>query len=124
MLGLKILHCSNVARTTNIWRYRANFGVSPLVCSIMWSLLVEFLPEIVAKASHDHFLWACIMLKTYATKNDMTSKLGGNNEKVSKWDWKLVECIGELAEVVVNVFSQILKYGSKLTTFSYLRTLD
>ena len=78
---MKMLHCSNAATATNIRSYRANFSVSPLVCSIAWTLLVEYSPEIGAKASQDHFLWGCMILKTYTMENDMASKLGGIDKK-------------------------------------------
>ena len=125
-LVLKILYCSNTANKTNVPRQREHFEVSSLACSILWSLLVEYSPEIVAKASHDNFfLWSCMMLKTYATKNDMANKLGGIDEKpLQKWVWKLVGCIGKLAEVVVNVFFKSLRYGFKLIILSYISALD
>ena len=79
-LGMAILHQRDGTSKTDVRRFRANFGISSLVCSIVWSML-EKLRKNHPGAEMQHLCWACMMLKRYPTESDMSSKIGGVDEK-------------------------------------------
>ena len=104
-LGMAILHRRDGTSQTDVRRFRANFGISSLVFSIVWSLLKK-LRKKHPGAEMQHLCWACMMLKTYPTENDMSSKIGGVDEKtLRKWVWIFIKGIAALENTVVSYFS-------------------
>ena len=85
---------------TKIRRFKAYFGTSPLVCSILWSMISSDLPS---GASFLHLLWGLIFLKVYATESVLSRIVGGADEKTfRKWTWLIVKKIASLKSRVVS----------------------
>ena len=83
-------------------RFRALFGASPAVCSVVWSLASRSLPP---KARPIHLLWALLFLKVYATEHANASLAGVDEKTFRKWAWALLESISNLD--VVSCFALV-----------------
>ena len=65
------LHAS---QASSIRRFRANFGVSPIVCEKLWNLLIEFEDvEVASRCTPTHLLYALLFLKMYGTEGQLKS---------------------------------------------------
>lgn len=68
-----------VSTSVVLRRFKALFGVTPLVCSVAWKKIGTNLPS---KASLKHLLWSLLFLKVYATEH-CNRALTGVDEKHS-----------------------------------------
>lgn len=78
-------------------RFTSLFGTSPAMCSLMWGMLLEDLPE---GGKPKHLLWALIFLKTYGTEHVMRACIGADEKISRKWIWQFVEAIANLDVVI------------------------
>jgi hypothetical protein len=80
--------------------FRANFGVSPYICAVVWNELVDTrsLPQ---GARPKHILWSLLFLKVYATENVLCTICACDEKTFRKWVWLLVAAMARL--VVVSV---------------------
>ena len=89
--------------STAIVRFRSYFGISPLVCSMLWDLLRSFRQTLPRTVSANHLLWALCFLKTYQSYYVLSSLVGGVDEKTYKeWVWKFVVAISKLKRYVIK----------------------
>ena len=87
-------------------RFRAMFGTSPEICSLLWDHLdpPNSMPNEV-KAFH--LLWGLMFLKLYASEVVHCAIAGGVDEKTfRKWSWLFVSAIADLSPNVVSLNSQ------------------
>lgn len=90
----------DVARSTRNRRYRACFGTSSHVCSLLWALL---LPSLPGNATPLHLLWALFFLKIYSTEAHNASVANCDEKTYRKWAWKFIYAIADLD--LVSVFN-------------------
>lgn len=77
-------------------RFRALFGVSPLVCQKIWELLES---SRLPASNPVHLLWALMFLKVYASEHVHACLAGVDEKTLRKWQWKYVRLISSLAQV-------------------------
>ena len=93
-------------------RFKAHFGTSPLVCSIMWSMIST---EVPSGASFLHLLWGLLFLKVYATESVLCGIVGGVDEKTfRKWAWLMVEKMAGLKTRIVSVVAIFVLFNFKI----------
>jgi len=84
-------------------RFRSMFGVSAVVCAIVWTHLCQedILPvDCVAT----YLLWALMFLKTYDTEKNLSGIAGGVDEKTYvKWTWIVLDGIALLEYKIVSI---------------------
>ena len=96
-----------VGEATRSRQFRAHFGVSPLVRSIVWSMVLESLPH---GAQPIHLLWALLFLKVYATEHVRKSMTGANEKTFRKWSWAILEATANLGVVSCFVVRFCLRH--------------
>ena len=90
-------------------RWRATFGASPAVCSILWSRMRMILPAAPNNVEPKHLMWCLLFLKTYVTEHTGAAMVGGVDEDTfRKWRWFFVEAIAFLEFDVVRVQRRIM----------------
>ena len=76
-------------------RFRAMFGISNIVCSIIWHNVQH---------PHDgqpvHLLYALMLLKMYETEHIYHALTGVDEKTFRKWAWIYVEIIATQVDVV------------------------
>lgn len=83
--------------------FRAHFGASLTVACFVWELLLRE-AELPNEATVERFLWACMLMKTYATEEVNCSKASGVDEQTFReWAWFFVFEISYLEPHVVSV---------------------
>ena len=93
-----------VVRNEEVRNFASLFGVSPALCSKLWTMLdpLHNLPE---GSRPCYLLWALILLKVYATEAIHCSIVGGVDRKTfRKWSWIFVEAISYFESEVVSIF--------------------
>ena len=104
------LEIFNVDTLSQLRVFKQNFGVSPLVLSECWKLLLEHSDERVfrppkpqqKKLSPNHLLWACFLLKAYG-KESLNSSIAETTEKTFRhWAWIVIKLISDLEPHVVS----------------------
>lgn len=80
-------------------RFQAMFGVSSLVCSVVWSMIKDKLPD---GATPSHLMWALLFLKCYNTEEVNRTILKADEKTMRKWVWIFVDRISRL-RVVINI---------------------
>jgi len=100
-LGMEIINDTSRIPEDDMRKFKAHFGVSPIVLSQCWKLL---LPEIVAdyKAQPKHLLWACMFMKLYPTESVLSSRLNCTEKSLRKWIWIIIRAIGDNLPFVVS----------------------
>jgi len=74
-------------------RFRAIFGVSPLVCSIVWNKLDG---SVCRRARPKHLLWALLFLKVYASEHNNRVLVNADEKSFRKWAWRFVKYVANL----------------------------
>ncbi len=62
-------------------KFKATFGVTPEVCSLVWNMIIDSLNDNPVDAKYDNFipvymLWSLYFLKMYPTQRTMASVVG------------------------------------------------
>jgi hypothetical protein len=90
--------------------FKQNFGVSALVLTQCWKLLIKHSDERLIqppkpqqkKLAPKHLLWACFFLKTY-NKESVNSSMAETSEKTFRhWAWTVIRLISDLEPYVVS----------------------
>ena len=89
---------SNVVRMR---RFRSLFGVSPSVCSLLWSLLAGSRPR---GTQPKQLLWALMLLNVYSTEAVHATIAGADEKTLRKWTRQLVRLLSELPLVCAVIF--------------------
>ena len=79
-------------------RFRCLFGVTPQVCSNIWQMMGERLPN---GGQQQHLLWGLLFLKIYGTEDVLSSLAGVDRKTFRKWAWEFIHIISCL-----NIVSQ------------------
>ena len=77
-------------------RFRSLFGVSPELCSVIWSRLGG---KQVKSGNPMHLLWALLFLKVYANEDVLSVIAGVSRKTYRKWVWVVVTLLSNLDEV-------------------------
>jgi hypothetical protein len=76
-MGMGIMGRHNlVTRSTSRWRFRATFGQSPIICSIVWDKIEEARQTMPQGAKPIHLLWAMMFVKLYCCE-EVNASLAG-----------------------------------------------
>lgn len=78
---------------SNIRRFRACFGTSPSVCSIIWALISDELPD---NKEPMHLLIALNFLKTYSTESIRSVLFRVDEKTLRERQWNVIESIASL----------------------------
>ena len=90
---------SNRSELTELRRFKALFGVSPLVCTVLWNKIGRSKPK---KSSPTHLLWALLFLRVYSNEHTNRALTGVDEKTFRTWAWRFVCAISKL-----NVVSSI-----------------
>jgi hypothetical protein len=102
-VGLDMLGMINRVRAaTKRERFRAVFGKSPKVCSVLWKMC-DPSANMPYGARLVHLLWALLFMKLYCAESVNSMIVGGVDEKTfRKWSWLFLEAIVDLECSVVS----------------------
>jgi hypothetical protein len=90
-----------LAERTEMRRFRALFGCSPLVCSRAWSKLKRF--KLLPKGgAPSNLLWALLMMKLYDSEVVHSAIAGVDPKTFRKWSWEFIEALSNLDAKVVS----------------------
>ena len=89
---------------SNMRAFRARFGVSPGVCSVVWDLIVRNSRGASGGSSQNFvlLLWALLFLKTYATEAVLASMTNVDAKTFRNQVWPMIELIASLKPHVVS----------------------
>ena len=82
-------------------KFRAHFGVSPLVCYLVWMLLANA-KRLPTGAKPIHLLPALLFMKVYSSEAVLSPKVGMDEKTYREWNWQMIESIASLAPHVVR----------------------
>ena len=88
-------------------RFRSLFGISPLVCVHLWTLLY---PQISKRTEPRHLLWALLFLKSYANEVVLSAMTGADEKTQRHWIWTITRAIASLRIVSVAPKNIIYHY--------------
>lgn len=74
-------------------RFQSFFGVSPLVCSLIWEKIENAVPS---GGAPKHLLWSLCFLKQYSVEHNRRSLFHADEKTIRKWTWIFVELLSEL----------------------------
>ena len=103
----KTLHGSQPNNQEIIILFKAFFGVTPHVCSIIWKMINRKAQFILKKK---HLLWALYFLRQYGTYNNMKVIFGASRVTISKYLWKTIDLLAEMQVVSINLYVIFVKY--------------
>jgi hypothetical protein len=104
-IGLKILSKSKSARdgVTINRRWRALFGASPAVCSLLWAWVdPPNNPKLPENSEMKHLMWALMFLRDYNVEENHATLTGADEKTYRKWQWLFVPQIAILESRVIK----------------------
>ena len=82
-------------------RFKASFGASPAICSMIWGMIIEE-TTLESGARPVHMLWAFMFMKLYCSESVLAVLAGGVHEQTfRKWAWYFVDAIANLQYRVI-----------------------
>lgn len=87
---------SNKSQKINLRRFRAFFGTTPQICSIIWNLLEDEIPH---GSSEKHLLWCLFFLKQYPVEHIRRTILKVDEKTIRKWTWTYIRLLANLKVV-------------------------
>lgn len=101
-LGNQISKTKSGQKTsTKTRRFKSFFGVTPYVCSIVWTKIVDIAP---IGFQPKHLLWGLTFLKQYTIEHNRHSTLKADEKTIRKWTWIAVKLLSGLKTVKVIVW--------------------
>lgn len=103
---------------SDIRRFKSNYGVTQFICSEIWTIVNDVLPE---DSKPKHLLQCLRFLKTYATESVSICAEGNPTENTyQKWVWRFIEYVSNMPLVstiflIQNTNHKYFKSSSKLT---------
>lgn len=96
-LGCEInKHCVNNSENVGLRRFKSLFGVTPLICSIIWN---KIRPNIKNGCSPKHLLWTLMFLRNYNTEETNRAILNVDEKTIRKYVWDIIDYISSLRVV-------------------------
>lgn len=83
ILGSQILQKNYVFRRLGSRQFKACFGCSPNIVSIIWKELEQ--RRFIGKAQGKHFLWFLMMCKVYPSESIASLLVGSTEKTYRKW---------------------------------------
>lgn len=82
-------------------RFKSFFGITPIVCSIIWQKIKDEVPE---GGEPKHLLWSLMFLKQYTDEHTRRSIVGADEKTMRKWTWIFVEMLSNMDAVTIFNF--------------------
>jgi hypothetical protein len=99
---------ADLAAAATTQRFRANFGVGPVVCNFAWKLLRD--NGQTNGAEPKHLLYALKWLKIYGTEHVLAGDLRIDEKTLRKWVWRFVYALSDLESDVVSIFQRFFLF--------------
>ena len=90
---------------SNLRSFYSFFGVSPLVCAIIWRKLGPAMKE---RAKPWHFLWCLMFLNVYANEHAHGALAKTTEPTFRSWSWRFVKLIAEMDIVCETIVTQYI----------------
>lgn len=88
-----------VQARTALERFKATFGTSPQVCSLLWDMIDRtWMPN---GSRPVHLLWALMLLKLYCAESVLSALANAHEQTFRKWAWIFVDAIADLQYSVI-----------------------
>ena len=84
--------------------FRAFFGTSPLVCSVVWDLLYRARPR---NSKPKHLLWALLLLKIYNIESLNATLVKASVKTFRKWSLIFIKLLARMPVVILDVLSDL-----------------
>lgn len=94
-------------------RFRALFGVTPILCSRLWDLLAGVRPH---SARPIHLLWGLLFLKVYGSEHTHRTIAHADEKTFRKWAWCFVHLLADID--VVSALHACSRHTPTLSNFS------
>lgn len=86
-------------------KFRAFFGTSPMVCVVVWDMLIHR-PN---KLTPEHLLWGLLLLKQYNIESINATLVGVSEKTYRKWSHIVIQLLADLP-VVRNSYGFFSSY--------------
>lgn len=94
-------------------RFKAFFGVTPHVCSLLWDKIKNDVPN---GGDPKHMLWSLSFLKQNAVEHYRRSIFHADEKTIRKWTWVFVELLSNL-DVVTLILLKIGKMEIQIENY-------
>ena len=74
-------------------RFMSFFGITPLVCSIVWDKVKQNAP---LGSAPKHLLWSLSFLKEYSHEHYRRAIFKADEKTIRKWTWIFVKLLSDL----------------------------
>jgi hypothetical protein len=107
-------------------RFQKSYGVSPLVCSLIFSdiQVLELGEAKVSKPKPNHFLLCMFWLKRYQVESILSVIFGFHEETICKWIWTYARAIQALKSHKVSTYTIKLKLTTILSIICCLNIFN
>jgi hypothetical protein len=95
-LGHKITNKTDGSISVGYRKCRAFFGTSPIVCVVVWDMLLLHRPQ---KSMTEHLLWALLLLKRYNIESFNAALVGVTEKTFRKWSHTFIYLLSNLPVV-------------------------
>lgn len=85
---------------TTLRRFKSFFGVTPLLCSIIWEKIESSAPS---ESKPKHLLWTLYFLKQYDVEHTRRPLLNADEKTIRKWTWIFVKLLSDLDVVIILI---------------------
>ena len=102
--------------------FKARFGCSPDVCSVLWEMMSNRRSK-PRNMIPKHLLWALLFLKTYNSETVLSGVLGIERKTFRKWVWTVIrQSKGSSKRWYVVCFLLYLSLSSYSNQFIFVRS--
>ena len=90
---------NNISTTRMMQKFVSTFGITPNMCSIVWTKLQD--DEMPATVLPKHLLWTLHFLRCYNSEEVLTNLTKCCRQTLTKWIWPMIERLHDL-DIVSN----------------------
>lgn len=94
-------HRLHLSPTQGHRRFKTFYGVSPNICSILWGLIEQNVPE---TCEPKHLLWGLCFLKQYNNESVNRATFGTDEKTFRKYVWILIDLLAHIDVVRICIF--------------------
>jgi hypothetical protein len=98
LVGFELQRQQQTREQTNLRRFRAHFGVSPEVCTIVFMDIHDS----IQKPTPNDFLMTLHWMTTYPKEEVLAGRFGSSEKTVRKWLWAYTNAFQALKEAKVS----------------------
>lgn len=90
-------HGCRLSKIVGFRRFKAFYGVTPSVCSLIWSLIKS---DTNTEIKPKHLLWGLNFLKQYSVEHLRRTLFKADEKTIRKYTWIVIELLADMNVVL------------------------